>query len=195
MTFEQLNQDFTRVIAGLKGQPNALLIQKMGITALTLLRERVTKTGTNAEGKKFEGYSTKDTLVGRTTFYKDAAATKLLGSKAKRKELQWVTIGDHRLAVLKGGYKKIRELQGRQTAFVDFTVSGHMWTDISLISKAGDHQKGIAVIGAKEEKEKKKLEGNTKRKGDILDVSDREIDKLREEYNKGVLQIFRNNGL
>jgi len=53
----------------------------------------------------------------------------------------------------------------------------------------------VAIIGAKQEIEKKKLSGNTKRRGDILDLSPKEINELYELYNLNSIKIFRQNGL
>lgn len=200
MEIPEYSKHMDKVIRDTMSNDNGTLMVKVAISAFSLIRERVQETGTNAKGQKFAPYSTKPTLVGCKTFVQKSACQALLGSQNKRKELEWRTVGTHRLAILPGGYKKIRELQGRQTGFVDFSVTNEMWNDINvqksgLVSKSSDHIKGIAIIGAKKESEKKKLEGNTKRKGDILDLNDKEIDDLKLTYNLGVLQIFKNNGL
>jgi hypothetical protein len=195
MTLEEYNKNLGGVIRDLQSGAHAEVMVKMAVNAVTMIKKRVQETGTDAKGTKYKPYSTKSTLVGCKTFIQKSTCAALLGSKAKRKELEWRTIGGHRLSVLPGGYKKIRELQGRQTAFVDFSVTNAMWNDINIISKQNDHQKGIAIIGAKQDIEKKKLAGNTKRRGDILDLSEKEIGELKQIYNVGVLQIFRNNGL
>lgn len=195
MTFPELDKKFTKIINEVSNNSNGELMVKLGEFALTLIRERVIKTGVNAKGQKYAPYSTKPTLVGCKTFIQKSACQALLGSKNKRKELEWRTVGGHHLAILKGGYKKIRELQGRQTNHVDFSVTNNMWNDINLVSKQGDHQKGTVIIGARKEEEKKKLAGNTKRKGDILDLNPKEINDLYESYHLNTLQIFRNNGL
>jgi hypothetical protein len=195
MTLEEYNKNLNGVVRDLQSGAHAEVMVKMAVNALTMIKKRVQETGTDAKGTKYKPYSTKSTLVGCKTFIQKSTCATLLGSKAKRKDLEWRTIGGHRLAVLPGGYKKIRELQGRQTAFVDFSVTNAMWNDINIISKQNDHQKGIAIIGAKQDIEKKKLAGNTKRRGDILDLSEKEIGELKQIYNVGVLQIFKNNGL
>lgn len=195
MTLDEYNNKFGKVISDMQSGPGATIMVQTAITALTLIKKRVQETGVNAEGQKFKPYSTKDTLVGSTSFLQKAASDKLLGSKAKRKELEWRTVKGRRLAILPGGYAKIRQLQGRQTDHVDFSVTNSMWNDISIISNQGDHSRGIAIIGAKDDIEKKKLAGNTERRGDILDLSDKEIEMLKSAYNLGVLKIFKENGL
>jgi hypothetical protein len=70
-----------------------------------------------------------------------------------------------------------------------------MWNNINLISSTNEHQQGVVIIGARTDEEKKKLEGNTKRKGDILDLSNKELTYLSEKYKVNTLEIIRNNGL
>jgi hypothetical protein len=195
MNFQEYDRKLGKTIQELKSNYHGEMMVKMGMTALTLIKKRVQETGVNAKGQKYPAYSTKDTLVGCKTFVQKNACSVLLGSKEKRKELEWRTVGGHHLAILKGGYKKIRELQGRQTNHVDFSVTNDMWNDINIISKQDAHQRGVVEIGAKEDKEKKKLAGNTKRKGDILDLNAKEIHDLQVQFNLNALQVFRNNGL
>ena len=203
MTLPELNKNLDKTVKDIQNNYNGDLMVKLAIDASTLIKNRVIETGINAEGQKYSPYSTKPTLVGCKTFIQKSTCQTLLGSKSKRKELEWRTIGGNRLAILPGGYKKIRELQGRQTGFVDFSVTNRMWknilvtkrTDPGLLSSDADHKNGIAIIGAREELEKKKLAGNTNRRGDILDLSKKEIDQLKKSYGLSVLNIFKENGL
>lgn len=211
MNIQEFNKNMGNVVRDMQGTPNAEIMVRIGVSARTAIYNRIIATGVNAEGQKFKPYSTKPMLVGMGSFFKKTAGDKFLGNK----KTDWRTVGGSsgyaaylsasagnktgdkgvHLAILPGGYKQLRELQGRQTAFVDFSLTQAMWKDISVISKPTDHQKGTVIIGAKDDTEKKKLEGNTKRRGDILDLSSKEIDQLKQEYNLGVLQIFKTNGL
>lgn len=193
MTYQEYDRKMNDTIRDI--QSNGIIMQRLGVSALTLIKERVQEKGVNAENQKFGLYSTKPTLVGCKTFVQKSACQALLGSKPKRKKLEWRTVGGNHLAILPGGYKKIRELQGRQTNHFDMTVTGNTWKDINLISKPVDHQRGVAIIGARNTKYKEILKGNTERRGDILDLSNVEIDKLKESYNLQVLQVFKNHGL
>jgi hypothetical protein len=195
ITPQQAADDFGKVVKTLTNNMNGEIMGRVGISALTFIKERVIGKGTDADGKQFPAYSTKPTLVGCKTFVQKSACATLLGSKPKRKQLEWRTVNGHRLAILPGGYKQIRQLQGRQVNHVDFSVTNDMWNDINVISKTSDHVKGIAIIGARKELEKKKLAGNTKRKGTILDLSQKEQDDLKLTYNLGVLNVFKDNGL
>jgi len=194
MDIPEYNKRINGVVKDLQSGAHAEVMVKLAIEAVRLIKIRVQETGVNAKGQKFKPYSTKPMLANCSTMIL-SACSKIAGSKAKRKELDWVTIKGHKLFEIPGGYKQYRELMGRQTNYVDFSVTNNMWNDINVISKQSDHQKGIAIIGAKQDIEKKKLAGNTKRRGDILDLSAKEIEELKVTYNLGVLQIFRNNGL
>jgi hypothetical protein len=212
MTPEELIKSYDKTIRDMTGSPRGDIMLKVGVTANTMIKKRVIETGKDAEGQKFKAYSTKDMLIGKSSFPKKSVQDEVFGSKEKRATLKWVTLGGNkfsqyleassggsgdikRLAVLEGGYKKWRDLMGVGSDIVNFSVTNDMWNDIHVISNTGDHIKGVAIIGAKQEKEKKKLEGNTKRRGDILDLSKTEIDELMRLYNIGTLQIFKNNGL
>lgn len=195
MDYPEYNKRVDGVIKDLQAGAHAEVMVKLAISALTLIKERVQETGVNAKGQKYKPYSTKPMLIGSKSFLQKAAAQSVFGSKEKRKNLEWRKVKGHSLAILPGGYKQLRELQGRQTDHVDFSVTNSMWNDINVISKSTDHVKGVAIIGAKQDKEKKKLEGNTKRRGDILDLNQKEIEDLKLTYNLGILNIFRENGL
>lgn len=194
MTIGDYNKRLGGVISDLQSGAHGEVMIKMAIQATTLIKQRVQQTGTDAKGTKYKPYSTKKMLTNCSTMTL-SACNRIAGSKNKRKELDWVTVNGHKLFNLPGGYKQYRELHGRQSGYVDFSFTNAMWNDINVISNQSQHQGGMAIIGAKQEIEKKKLAGNTKRRGNILDLSQKEQDILKKDYNIGVLQIFRNNGL
>jgi hypothetical protein len=194
MTFPELDKKFERIVKYAVNHNDGEIMTKVAVEALTKIRGRVQETGVNAKGAKFAPYSTKPMLVGCKSFTTSACSA-LLGSKPKRKQLEWRTINGHHLAVLPGGYKEWRTRMGRPVDKVDFSVTNRMWNSIKVISNQGDHKSGIAVIGTKEKTENDKLAGNTEKRGDILDLSAKEIDELKNSYNLQFLQVFRENGL
>jgi len=220
MDLKELDKKWERIIKDIKVHNDGQIMTIVGVEALTMIKQRVIETGKDAHNKPFKPYSTRDMLVGRSSF-KSSVAEALLGSKEKRRQLEWKTIGGSsgyaamlamsagtskgtaregkgvRLAVLKGGYKKWRELMlgAGHGDKVDFSVTNRMWNDITLISSTSNHKQGVAIIGARLDEEKKKLAANTKRKGEILDLSQKEIEGLQRRYNLQVLKIFKENGL
>lgn len=173
---------------------------KIGSDALAMIKRRVIEEGQDASGQAFPAYSTKPMLVGAKTF-KKKSADKFFG-KEKNKDHRWVTIkrGDtnYHLAYLEEGYRGLRELElgGGHGDKVDFSYTNAMWGDISIISSASEHDSGTVVLGAKRQEEKDKLTFNTERnikKGgrEILDLSESEINELKEMFMQPILNVFK----
>ena len=102
------------------------------------------------------------------------------------------------LAYFEEGYRGLRDLElgAGHGDKVDFTYTGAMWGDVSIISGATDHDKGTVILGAKRDEEKVKLYGNTernKKKGgnEILDLSEAEINELKELFMQPILNVFK----
>ena len=194
ITLLEYSRRLQGVIDSLQGDDFGNTMGTIGSEALTMILDRVTKTGKDAEGSGYPPYSTKPMLANRTGMTTGAYAS-IAGSKKKRRELSWVTIGGHKLFEIPGGYKQFRELAGRQTGFVDFTFTGKMWSNIKLTSDKSELNTGVAVIKATTDLDKAKLAGNTERKGEILKLSKSELGRITELYDKGVEDAFRKNQL
>lgn len=172
------------------------------IVACTFIKGRVIETGVDSKGQKYKPYSTKAMLIGCKSFNQEDCKT-VFGSKEKRKKMEWRTVNGHRLAILPGGYRKWRQIVGAQVDHVDFSVNNDMWNNIlvkkkgdpGLLSTDADHKSGVAKIGPREEKQKKKLAGNEAKRGPILALSEDEIRRLKELFSFETLEIYRDNGL
>jgi hypothetical protein len=215
----ELNKNLQGVLNDLAGGAQQVIMAKIAEDANVLFKKRIVETGKDAKGKSFPPYSTSPMLAGRKSFKTDAAFNKIAGSKDKRRDLKWVTIGGSsgfssflsvsagtstgmanegkgvRLFEIPGGYKEFRELHDRQTRFVDFSFSNDMWNDVKVKSNKQEGKNQVAIIGATAEKQIKKLEGNTKRKGEIMALSQSEEMILAKEYEREIVNIFRKNGL
>ena len=210
MDINELNQKLDSLVEDVNQNIGNTMVQ-IGSEALVYIRDRVMNSGINAEGQKYEPYSTKPMLVGCSGFKNKSDCSRLFGKK-KNKELRWVTLGGSRyeqfleasaggsgdikrLAVLEGGYKKFRELNGLQSGFVDFAFSGRMWENIKIKSDQSEHSNGVVRIGATTDEDNKKLEGNTRRKGDILKLSANEIESIRKSFAVNITQSIERAGL
>lgn len=166
-------------------------------SANAMIKKRVIERGENAQGEQYDPYSTTPMLTNCSQMTQ-AACQKKIGSKAKRKELKWVTLKrggkSVRLFELAGGYKEFRELHGRQTGFVDFAFSGKMWANINVVSGDDEHKVGRARISTLSEEEMKKLAGNTERKGEILNLSQEETYTLARYIEKRLTDMWRQQG-
>lgn len=217
ITIVELSNRLNNLVNDLQDYEDIMV--RLGSDAILKVKSRVQDKGENADGQQFPAYSTKPMLVGKKSFKTEQAFNKIAGSKEKRKELKWVSLGGSdkgfasfldvsaggqgpsasgdvkRLFELSGGYKQFRELHTRQTKFVDFTFTGEMMNNIKIVSSNSEHSSGVVVIAAEKDIEKKKLAGNTKRKGDILELSRKEIAELQTSYDKWVDNLIRQNKL
>lgn len=195
MTTEEYNRDLEKFIEAFSTGPGIGIMVKVGNDALALIKRRIIGSGQDADGAQYAPYSTKPMLSGCKNFITQNSCTTF----AKDKDTKWVSIGtgDKRksLFVIPGGYKQFRELNGRQSGFVDFSFSGRMWADIAITSTNSDHADGLVTIAAKTDENDKKLAGNTKRRTDILKLSQSEIELLSEVYNAELNQVISNMGL
>lgn len=200
MDINELNQKLDSLVEDVNQNIGNTMVQ-IGSEALVYVRDRVMNSGINAEGQKYEPYSTKPMLVGCKGFKNKANCSRVFGKK-KNKDLKWVTLDRTnnegkkiRLAVLDGGYKEFRQLNDLQTGFVDFSFSGRMWANIKIKSDQSEHSNGVVRIGATTEEDNKKLEGNTRRKGDILKLSANEIESIRKSFAVNITQSIERAGL
>jgi hypothetical protein len=193
ITLLQLSKDLQGFAGYLEGPEHGNIMVQMANEALALNKMRVQEKGEDPKGEKYKAYSKKPMLTNRKAMT-NAAYSSIAGSKKKRQELDWVTLNSHRLFELPNGYKQFRELHGRQTGFVDFTFTGRMWGNVKLVSDRTELNSGVAVIKATEELQKKKLEGNTERRGEILGLSKSEVERLSDVYSgwvDGALRKFK----
>jgi hypothetical protein len=192
MTFDEIYNQFNGIIRDVQTNTLGDIMIQIGIAATTMIRNRIIESGENADGGKFPPYSTKSMLSGCKNFIQKKSCETYINSDPK-----WVTIkrGDknYHLFEIPGGYKQYRELNQRQSGFVDFSFSDQMWRNIKVCSSNTEHNKGIVRIGAITDLDKAKLAGNTKRKGVILKLSKSEIRDLSKYAKKRLIQIFHKN--
>lgn len=197
--FEDLGKDIELAIRLVQSELGTTMV-KIGSNALARIKQRVQQEGLDASGQGFPPYSTEPMLVGAKTF-KVKSAEKFFG-KENNKKHRWATIQrkgtNYRLAYLEGGYRELREMELDAGAGdkVDFSYTNAMWGDISIISGASEHDGGTVVLGAKRQEEKNKLTFNTERnlkKGgkEILDLSESEINDLKEMFMQPILNVFK----
>jgi hypothetical protein len=217
ITFLQLSKNREGFAGYLEGPEHGNIMVKMASAALDLNKTRVQERGIGSNGEKYRPYSTKPMLSGSKNMTK-SAFNSIAGNKTKRAELDWVTIGGSsgfssylavssgtssgmansgkgvHLFVIPGGYKQFRELHNRKTGFVNFTFYNRMWNNIKLVSDRAELNSGVAVLRPTEDIEKKKLAGNTERRGEILGLSKKEEERLSDIYSvwvEGALKKYK----
>lgn len=177
----EITQFIDRIHVASEQLPNLLLKSYLDIAkdAKAIIENRVQETGINAKGSSFASIRQ----------YSDAYL------KAK----QHLTVsGKGKVRKGKTSDKKGNVIQGRYRGFVDFTASGAMWNNINVIAEqAVIDQSGIRVIvDARSQENKDKLDGNVSGngkwsgRGQILELSDDELDRLRESLEINFKEHF-----
>lgn len=117
---------------------------------------RIHNQGKDINETSIGKYSTKPTLIGSSSFVNKTAAAKVFG-KDKNRQLDWRTIASGgkqvRLAVLPGGYKKIREIEGRQTSHINLQRTGRLMKDYAVTNDGADWIIGFTSNYGKELRE------------------------------------------
>lgn len=96
---------------------------------------RVFEDGKAVNEQKIGRYSTRAMLVGAKSFTTKGKANSLLGSKTKRRKLGWRNVGGNNLAILPGGYKELRRIQGFESNFVNLSYTNKLRSEWAILGK------------------------------------------------------------
>ena len=181
----ELNARMQRFSGDFPNRFTAWLDAVLAAQALAMIDKRVRTTGVGPDGTKYKPYSSSPTLIGAKSFTKKVAADAVFSSKDKRRAMEWFTVGGHHLALLPGGYRRIREIEGRQVAFKDFDRTSQMWTSIRVLGTRQTGQGFATTIGTLNEFSEMKLSANVDREGkEILMTTKQEEAELTEMLDK-----------
>jgi len=169
--------------------------------AVAMISDRVITKQRKAKGGQFSSYSTKPMLTSGHTDKSSRVWRAMASSKAKRKQLDWVTIKaggvrDVHLFELKGGYAQLRRLEGFSNRSKSFEFTGEMWRTFGLKRTKQGKGELTMVLGGKNQASQKKMDMNSKREGvNIVDISQRELDKLALLIEKEMQKYINQQGL
>ena len=152
--------------------------------------ERIHEKGKAVDNTPIGQYSTKDILVGKKSFAKKSAWDSLYNSNKKTNNWRTIKKNDknYRLILLNGGYKKLRELQGKKTNVVNLNYTSKLQSELNLVvvnNKADigfTTSYGGTISEALEDKYGKKIWGVSKAdKKEIINIIKEEILKKLNE--------------
>ncbi len=150
---------------------------QIGREAMALVRLRVQNDKENAQGTSFGGYS--QAVVPKQFFY-----GKSLSAAADRKV---------RSRTGRMSYEEFREDNNLETDAKDFTFSGEMWRDTGVSEVNNTADTTTVIIGGTSERSRLLLGYNTERDGDILELSESEIDFVVDAHRERVLKVINKN--
>lgn len=150
---------------------------QIGREAMALVRLRVQNEKEDAKGSSFGRYS--QALVPKQFFY-----GKSLSAAADNKVRK------------RGGrmsYEEFREDNNLETDAKDYTFSGEMWRDTGVSSVTNTDSTTTVSIGGTSNRSKKLIGYHTERDGDILELSESEIDFIVQANRERVLKVINKN--
>lgn len=140
---------------------------------------RIHNEGKDVNEAPIGKYSTKTTLIGSSSFINKGTVDKVFGSR-KSKDLKWRTLQrggkNVHLALLSGGYKKIRELDGYETSKVNLQRTGRLLKDYAVNSEGKDwvvgftSEYGSKISDGQEEHFNTRIWGVSRRDSKIIDT-------------------------
>ena len=153
-----------------------LIVIGTNVTAKSLVQNRIQETGKDKDGKQLGNYS--ETKV--PAFFYFGKGKKTTDSKVKKNSREKKPLS----------YKQFRELDGKQSKYVDLTFTGKMWQGIGLIQE--NKGKGFASfkIGPKDARTAELAAYNEARYGNFLALSDEEVTELSEDIQFEIENII-----
>lgn len=168
---------------------SGIALQKAAVFTHTKTIVRIFINGLNSANRSIGRYSVRPTLAGRKSFVTKKGFNQFAGTKAKRKKLQWRTVGGKKLFIVRGGYKAIRQADGRFTTFVVLVRTDAMRKDFARAPHRVANNKYVADI--RREENIIKLISNEKRfGGKISDLTQSEKDFFNNKHNELVAKAF-----
>lgn len=151
---------------------------------LATIKNRIQQKGENTDGSKIGQYSKKKMWATREMFDKVSAfkPTPDNGAKKKGKSIK-------KTMYLKEGYYELRNIQGKNVGYIDYTYRGDLMLSFQLMN---DENK--VVMGFNKESEALKREGLEERFGIAFSPSKQEIEDYKEEveenFKDSILALF-----
>lgn len=188
----------------MQGFFDEIFVKQIGLSLVTIIRRR-----TNEEGKFLPGSSDNASEYSTNPFVLPLSAlNKSLGNKvitkaANNKSKQFdptnfqlfMSNTGNVWVFVRGGYKKIRELAGKDVSKVSLTWSGRYLRDLSVLSANFNEFKTITEIGWKSAENQKLARiheqlgaGKSKRKHKILGLTEKELDVVGKDVKEYILK-------
>lgn len=181
-TLEDLINALDRTEAELKARLPTIVMEYAG-NAVALAFQRVEKEGAKPGAKYSEEpmYATQKVFNNKGAFKPRGKKAKVKGKDKLRKSMY-----------LPGGYRELRQVQGLQTNVVDLEYSGRMHQNTKPLKVENKSELSVvAIVGATNEENKKKLAGNFKRYGNFLAVTKEIAAEINPIAIKRINEVLR----
>ena len=168
--------------------------------AVAMIHNRVVNQQRNYMGGSFSSYSRKPMLTSGRTAKSKRVFNAMASSKARRKELDWVTIRSGgrnvHLFEIPGGYAQLRQIEGFSNPRKSFEFTGMMWRMFGVKKKTKSANSITVTLGGRTARSQRLIDENSRREGvSIVNISDSELKKLAELVDKPIQRYVNKVGL
>lgn len=194
MNLQEYNRRLQELAQGVSERQVQAIVVPAASRLLGNIKNRIQRQGKATDGADIGTYSSKPFYASKGQFAKKGAfkpvgqrgfkgerIKRVKGKYVKRQKREDWTYKVYKRKVktmyLQHGYKQLRDIQGRQTQFIDLTYS----TDLMASYQLAQESKRV-LLGLTSEVQSRKREGLEKRFGAILTGSAKEL----QEYNEDV---------
>jgi len=172
MRIDEFDAEFRRLAAEFSREAINSCVPAASPKFLEVFLDRIFIEGLDSEGNKLGTYSTTPGYFDKEKF-QDKGKFKGVGKTGDTKFLKGINKGkDHKSMYLKGGYRELRGIQGRETGFVNLNYSNSLFSSIKIYPEK--EKVLVAIADAKDSAKRKALE--KKYKKTIFRAGDKEID-------------------
>lgn len=183
MTFDELDNKMDALIADMENEQANLLVG-VANTANAMIKMRIQQTGVDAKGNRFKDYSEwykeYKTKKGKNKGYTDFSFTNRMWNNIQLVQSK----SDENMAVITALDK------GQKGGNITVSVKAHKRTVKGKTVDVKASNKNVYIPSNYE-----KLEKNTQRFGEILNLSKEEIETIREVYDNGIQKLINEHGL
>lgn len=196
MTLEEHNAKLQTLASQASQKAREGIVVSAGYSLLGAIKNRIIKDGKNSSGAQIGTYSTKPAYYPRGAFIKKGAfkpqgKNQIFAQDGTRNKKIKRDKG-RKTMYLPEGYKELRQIQGRESGFVNLEYSGDL-----MLSYQGEPTDTAMLLGFTKESQLKKKEGLEGRYGDVFHATKEEIDaynkEVIEETNKLTVQLLQGN--
>jgi hypothetical protein len=148
-------------------------------------KQRIFAEGKNSEGEQIGEYSKKPAYYTKQAFVRTSA----FKPQGKENRGKFKNGKERKSMYLAEGYTELRDIQGRQTEFVNAKVTGGAERSVGIV-KFGE----AVLYGVRDLLESKKLHGLIERFGDFLSLSVAEQEFTKEEIKNQAIIVMKQYG-
>lgn len=180
MTATQYQDNLNKLLNAASNRQNEVIIVPAAYRLLGNIKNRIMHDGKNSNGGKIGDYSTKPNYYSRDQFVNKGS----FKPQGKTSEKKFKNGSQHKSMFLTYGYRQLRNIQGMESSFKNYTYSGSFMNSYELSA-----QEEAVLLGLTKGKSAKIRQGLERKDGDVLHATNDELEAYNIEVQKS-LKLF-----